>query len=336
MLPTLFLNNLEPEIRSGFTVSSKRKKIWNKELRLLAILSDVCEKHGLRYWLDGGTLLGAVRHQGFIPWDDDIDIVMPRKDYDRLSALADSEFKDPYCYQDIYHDPDYPGIHAKLRDSSTTAINKTWLFSDINQGIFIDIFPLDGVPDSKLDFDALAQKAYKDAKTIRFYHEYDHVLAYNPKVVIKLLRRRHVARKSIGGRQQYVQRFTEYEDTFRAVSFALSRRIGPIAFTLETQRKCAFDRACFSKTIYLNFEKSVLPVPIGYESVLSGYYGPDFMRPQQVSLFQSTYFYDPDKPYKFWIDKLRHEFSLQIKLRNMFLRLIGHKVQSLSTDLSML
>ena len=76
--------SLEKETKCNFEISKKRKQIWNIELDLLFKLDEVCKKYNLKYWLDGGSLLGAIRHKGFIPWDDDVDLVMLREDYDKL------------------------------------------------------------------------------------------------------------------------------------------------------------------------------------------------------------------------------------------------------------
>ena len=91
----ILVGSLNEEIRNGFLVSEKRKAVWNVELCLLKRLDEVCKKYNLRYWLDGGSLLGAIRHNGFIPWDDDIDVVMPRKDYDKLSEISKLDYYSP-------------------------------------------------------------------------------------------------------------------------------------------------------------------------------------------------------------------------------------------------
>lgn len=104
----------------------------------------VCDEHHLRYYLVTGSALGAVRHQGFIPWDDDIDVAMPREDAMKLLKLKD-EFRYPYFLQHYTTDKSYPYPYMKLRDSSTTYIENLMQFHPINHGIWIDIFIIDGM-----------------------------------------------------------------------------------------------------------------------------------------------------------------------------------------------
>lgn len=305
----LFIDNLREEIRSDFVVSEKRKSIWNVEIGLLVKLDSVCKKYNLRYWLDGGSLLGAVRHHGFIPWDDDIDIVMPRKDYDKLSSIAKSEFCFPFFYQDIYAENNYPGIHAKLRDCRTTAIAKNWLFNDICQGIFIDIFPMDGVPQDRSEFDMLANIAYQKSKSIRFYYEYERILSLNPRIRKLLNSRKYKARKIVGDGKDYVRAFQEYENMFKVYDYDKSQQVGPIAFTLETKRQIAFDHKLYDETIFVNFESINVPIPVGFDSILKTYYGEDYFSPHKGSLFNTTFYFDPYSPYKKHIVQLRKEYS---------------------------
>ena len=143
---------LDEEVRLDYTVTRKMKEVWAVELDLLVELDRVCKKYDIKYVADCGTLLGAIRHKGFIPWDDDIDVGMLRSEYERLCKIAPFEFKEPYFFQTEETDPTSARGHAQLRNSSTTGI----LLSEIgtkrsfNQGIFIDIFPFDNVPN---DFD---------------------------------------------------------------------------------------------------------------------------------------------------------------------------------------
>ena len=114
-------------------------------LRILKIVDFICKENNLIYWLDYGTLLGAVRHKGFIPWDDDIDIAMPRKSYDALIAMADDVFPQDLFVQSKESDPELrKGIRwLKIRDKYSTAIEIHEIEKDIkyHQGISIDIFP---------------------------------------------------------------------------------------------------------------------------------------------------------------------------------------------------
>ena len=116
--------------------------------KLLEILKEfirVCDKYHLKYFLLGGTALGAVRHKGFIPWDDDIDVGMPREDYDKFIQLQKEYEGTPYFIQTWKTDKNYIYNFAKLRDSSTTYIEAPLVNHRINHGIFIDIFPIDGM-----------------------------------------------------------------------------------------------------------------------------------------------------------------------------------------------
>ena len=93
---------LKEENRDGYIVSPLMKKVWSVELDLLSELDRVCKKYDIKYYAAFGTLLGAVRNKGFIPWDDDIDVCMLRDDYARLKEVAKDEFSGKYYYQDWY------------------------------------------------------------------------------------------------------------------------------------------------------------------------------------------------------------------------------------------
>lgn len=115
---------------------------------LLDTLDRVCREHGLTYYMIAGTLLGAVRHKGFIPWDDDIDVGMPREDYDTLLEHASQWFDYPYSILSHSADSGYSRYFAKLEDCSTTLVERFYL-KRIG-GLYLDIFPLDDAPSGKL------------------------------------------------------------------------------------------------------------------------------------------------------------------------------------------
>lgn len=140
---------LKEETRCDYTISKQMKEIWAIEIDLLQEFQRVCSKYNIKYVVNGGTMLGAVRHHGFIPWDDDIDIMMLRSEYDKICNLS-SEFKHPYFFQIEKTDPGSLRGHAQLRNSETTAILKHELKwkRPFNQGIFIDIFPIDNVQEN--------------------------------------------------------------------------------------------------------------------------------------------------------------------------------------------
>ena len=124
----------------------------------LKAIDQVCREHGLRYYLWAGSMLGAVRHQGFIPWDDDMDICMPRPDYEKLLAHWKEWLPAPYEVISAENDPTYPYPFAKIEDASTTVLERPDF--PFLEGIYIDVFPIDGVPSDEKE----RQKHFKRYK----------------------------------------------------------------------------------------------------------------------------------------------------------------------------
>lgn len=114
-------------------------------LRILQIIDYICRKHDIKYWLCSGTLLGAVRHKGFIPWDDDLDISMPREDYERFIKIAIQEFPDDILLQTRETDPNYQylPLPCKVRDKNSFTLSPGFDDNDSEKGLFVDIFPVD-------------------------------------------------------------------------------------------------------------------------------------------------------------------------------------------------
>lgn len=136
------------------------KKEWNaKILDILKAFIHICDTHHLRYYCCAGTAIGAVRHHGMIPWDDDIDVIMPRPDYDRLIEIAQKEDFGKYEVVTPYNNERYPLYFSKLVDKSTTLIEEKERPCVI--GLFIDIFPLDATDDDEEKAKALQRKYVK-------------------------------------------------------------------------------------------------------------------------------------------------------------------------------
>lgn len=126
-------------------------KLHDIELEILSEFDRICRKNNIKYTLTGGTLLGAVRHGGFIPWDDDADVSMLRAEYEKFkSAIVVDLDKTEFYFQDIDETPGYRWGYGKLRKKNTVFLREYQEQMPYEQGVFMDIFPRDGVPDNRL------------------------------------------------------------------------------------------------------------------------------------------------------------------------------------------
>ena len=123
-------------------------KLHQRILKILLAVDKTCREHSLRYYLWAGTQLGAIRHKGFIPWDDDIDIAMPRPDYEKLIRHSREWLPEPFELVCAENDASYNLPFGKIQDASTTLIERMHL--RYLGGIYIDVFPIDGVPESSI------------------------------------------------------------------------------------------------------------------------------------------------------------------------------------------
>ncbi|MBQ9334678.1 MAG: HAD-IIIC family phosphatase [Lachnospiraceae bacterium] len=279
------------EVRDGYPVDVKTKKIWYTELILLKEFGDFCKKYDLKYYAGYGTLLGAVRHKGFIPWDDDIDIFMLRPDYQRMLELAPGHFEFPFYFQNYHTEKDGGAIYnfSRLRDERTTCLDDSGEETcDDHPGIFIDIFPYDAVPDSVVT----------DRPGGRFEIGMDLWLsASNPAAVIEQL---ISGWEPLIGRETiidilglpYKERFDLYEN-FLADMYDDSEYVN--LFTRQYW-STPVKKEWFRDTVDLQFEFLTVPAPIDYDKILTADYG-DYMKPVQGGAAHTVGFVDPDRPY---------------------------------------
>ena len=231
-------------------------------LELLKAFDGVCTRHSLRYTLFAGTLLGAVRNQGFIPWDDDLDVIMPRGDFDKLQRLGASAFAGcPYTLQTVFSEH-WPMFFSKLRMDGTACMEKIRVKDrQMHQGIYIDIFPCDNTSDNalirKLQFfsskvviaKSLFRRGYEtDSFAKKCFLSFCRLLPMRPFLCLCRLR---------------CASDSEWVHVFLGASSRMDKSV--------------FPRSVFSETRSVSFEDGMFPIPEQSDALLTILYG-DYMR----------------------------------------------------------
>lgn len=269
---------LVEEVRCEHTISSDMKSVWAVELDLLNEFKEVCSKNNIKWWMDSGSLLGTIRHNGFIPWDDDIDIVLFREDYDRLCGMASSEFRHPYFFQTELTDHGSMRGHAQLRNSMTTGILKSEQHAHykFNQGIFIDIFPLDSIPDDVEEFNEQIENL-KVLKQVCWRKRNEIYSLYNMKrrnVIMMFYDRLkgYLLNSCLYDRYGNKTNYSNFENEARKYMDKQTNKVGNLILgTFKNDR--ALYREDYEGALYVPFEFLKVPVPKGYERILTCYYG---------------------------------------------------------------
>ena len=302
--------NLETEIRSGYTIPKEMKQVWNVQMELAQKLIDVCNRNGLKCWMDSRTLLGAVRHQGFIPWDDDIDFVMLRKDYDKLVKIADKEFQHPYFLQSTYSDEQLYLGHGTLSHVESTALSDYELDCKYCRGIDIDIFVLDGfIENSFLRFlHRTATMLVK--KSLRGYLANLKDLKKLDKKMIAILS------KGLYRFISYKKAFAFYEQLFRMVDADKSERVSVLAYRYSNHRRIR-KRSSYNEQVWIPFEDTQFPAPNDTHDALVCYFGENYMTPLHLPTAHGRRYLDATRPYQEVAEELKlhpERFEERIKL----------------------
>lgn len=253
---------------------NKLKPVWDAILDVYKPYAEICERHHLRFWAAWGSALGAVRHKGFIPWDDDLDVAMPREDYDRFINEFAKELPSNLKVITQTNTPELAYTIAKVQECRRDVVEKLEkvIGRSLPQGVYIDIFPIDGCDKGRAP---LANNLWM--MIMRFRRAWLSRKSYpkNPKNLILF-----AAGFLCGVFTPFVHTKRQfdayYEKQMKRQPFEGSVRC---SFFDPTLFKCRpFPTSAFSGTLMMPFEQIEIPLPTGYDTLLRIRYG-DYMTP---------------------------------------------------------
>lgn len=283
---------LKEEVRNDFLVTTDRKKLWIVILDLFLEFKKVCEKYKLKYYPCYGFLLGAVRHNGYIPWDDDLDVCMPREDYEIFLSLKD-EFNDPYFFQTPETDPGYFYGMAKIRNSNTTALTKMFRYQGFNQGIWLSVFPLDNwkLEEGEKEFSEIKQLLTDCSTYMRKTNPY-----LGEKDILRV--------KEFGDKNPWDcynklhQLATQYNSEITDYSLILC--------AVYPYLKNVYYSEDFNEVTPCRFENIEIPIPVGYDRILCNIYNDYHQFPpiEKRGEWHSGLLIDTERSYKEYVKEL--------------------------------
>lgn len=193
-------------------IQEQIKQVWAVEQEILDVIDKVCSEHHLRYTLAYGTLIGAIRHGGFIPWDDDIDLIMPREDYDKLLSVWNDAAPEDYIMQHIHMTPDYTHTFTKIRKNHTTFLqDEAEVGMRYHKGVFVDIFPADRVAGGRV---SRITQYIACAVNLLYTREYTSgsggIIGLTERILLALPRRLHPMLRNAS--ERYIQRWNRKDD----------------------------------------------------------------------------------------------------------------------------
>ncbi len=294
---------LKEEVKCEYRISKKQKKIWAVELDLFEKLLEVCDKHKIKVFAFGGTLLGAVRHGGFIPWDDDMDVCLLPEEFGKLTEVAEKEFRQPYFFQTARTDRRFHIGYARLRNSDTTGFIPYNDSVDYNNGIFIDIFVLNGYNNNKIELylqlfqlrliEKLIHSYYVDLKTKRGLKKA--IMGVTKWIEHKMI--------------SYDQLISKYSK-IQSLYDKKSDRVTILTSSNWFMERYWCNRTDLDEMVLLPFESLQIPAPKNFDSVLRNAYG-NYMQLPPVSergkWHENIIHFDPDTPYKEYVKRLHGE-----------------------------
>lgn len=284
----------QDEVREGFLVERKMKCAWAAQMEVLREIDRICGKYGIRYFADSGTLLGAVRHKGFIPWDDDIDIAMLRDDYHKFYSVIQQELPENWIFSDWSNGGDQPFGRLVNGSAYDTRAEHLLRFHGCPYVVGVDIFQLDYVPEIKEEEEAWhllleylgsvigeLRKAVDGGESENADHVEEYLRAVEKWCKIKLDRNENMEMQLIKIMDQVAQLYLGTN----------AKELEMVIWDWKENKKYKYEREWYSESIKVPFENIMIPIPVGYEGVLKVQYGEDYMTPRQGSADHTYPFY---------------------------------------------
>lgn len=271
----------QAQVREEFYVPSEMKRCWASTLTVLQAVDDICKRHNLEYFADYGTLLGAIRHGGFIPWDDDFDISMKRDDYMRFIKYAQDELPKDYLALSFYTNSKYDNYLCRVVSRDFICVEEEFLkenhcFPYITG---IDIFPLDYFEEDE-ELNELQRILINGAKSIAATIDPEDTDINNicESHREKILTMCEACNYTLESGKPIVSQMFILSDRLSAIYDSSAEKLSNIYFFVENKTH-VYPKEWFERTIRVPFEYTTIPVPVGYDKILQSDYGPDYMTP---------------------------------------------------------